>query len=73
MPITIDELLKIVEQENQGNDYCVDGILYCYKCDTPKEKRLFWFEWGKSPIKCSCEKAREQDKLRIEYIRTHKK
>lgn len=43
---------------NEG-DYIVDGLLYCYKCNTPKQCRIELFGEVRTPYcLCRCEKER---------------
>lgn len=48
-------VMAIVEtEENKGDDYMVDGLLFCGKCHTPKQVRLTVF--GKETVlNCVCE------------------
>ena len=80
MPLTFEQFIQRVNNnprnsqlDEEAVDYLQNGFLYCGKCHTPKEKRLYWFDWGKTPIKCACEKAKEREKLHREYILTHKR
>lgn len=62
-----------------GEDYIKDGLLYCGKCNTPKQIKIEWFQ-GKDRIVnclCNCEaeakkiEEREQRLKEIEWQREH--
>lgn len=79
LPIEASEELKEVHE----GDYFRDGLLYCGKCHTARQKRIsFPLSWGGEKIVwmlCECEtKKRDQEKahqrykeqmLRIEHVR----
>lgn len=56
---------------NEG-DYIVDGLLYCHKCNTPKQVRITLFDMVRTPFcLCKCEaerkKAEEEEQKRVEF------
>lgn len=49
---------------NEG-DYIVDGLLYCVKCHTPKQTRVYLFGVEKTPMclcKCEAEKRKAEER-----------
>ena len=57
----------------QEGDYLVDGLLYCHKCNTPKQCRVELFGKIRTPMclcKCAAEKrdAEEAHRKRIEKM-----
>lgn len=57
----------------QEGDYIVDGLLYCHKCNTPKQCRVELFGKIRTPMclcKCEVEKqeAEEAERKRIERM-----
>ena len=57
----------------EEGDYLVDGLLYCHKCNTPKQCRVEIFGMIKTPMclcKCAVEKreAEEAQRKRIEKM-----
>lgn len=47
-------IVEVEEKKNKGDDYMVDGLLFCSKCHTPKQVRLTVF--GKETVlNCICE------------------
>lgn len=70
----IDGLEKKAAEEikaEQG-DYIVDGLLYCHKCNTPKQTRVTIFDKVRTPMclcKCEVEKRdrEEAERKRIEF------
>ena len=65
----IDEIEKsasISIKAEQG-DYIVDGLLYCHKCDTPKQCRVTIFGAERTPpclCKCGAERRDRENRLR---------
>lgn len=56
----------------EAGDYVVDGILYCHKCNTPKQKKLDFWGGQIVTIMCKCEEAEieaEKQRERIQRIR----
>lgn len=64
------------EQEHDANDYVKDGLLYCHKCNTPKQvKKEILGRTRILPCLCKCEaaemkrkEAEEQKKKTLERI-----
>jgi DNA replication protein DnaC len=64
---------QLVRQSNsndtkEAKDYELDGILYCHKCNTPKQKKLFFLGGRIVNIKCECEISEEKAKQQREHI-----
>lgn len=58
----------------EEGDYLVDGLLYCHKCNTPKQVRLEIFDEIRTPMclcKCAAEKraAEDEERKRIEFLK----
>ena len=75
-------LKKVIEEANAGQvkskeDYQKDGILYCGKCNTPKQMWLqddFLDEIMKVPVMCKCrEKELAEEKAKAEEEERKKK
>lgn len=63
---------KIIRAEE--GDYIVDGLLYCHKCNTPKQCRVELFGEIRTPMcLCKCEQEKrdeeEQERKRQEMLR----
>lgn len=57
----------------EQGDYIVDGLLYCHKCNTPKQCRVTLFGVERTPpCLCKCEferrKAEEEERKRAEFL-----
>lgn len=68
----IEERAKQAIQPEEG-DYLVDGLLYCHKCNTPKQCRVELFGKVRTPMclcKCEAEKRdrEEAERKRIERM-----
>lgn len=51
----------------EQGDYIVDGLLYCHKCNTPKQCRVKLFGAERTPpclCECETERRNEEDRLR---------
>lgn len=62
----------------EQGDYEIDGLLYCHKCNTPKQTRIELFGIIRTPMcLCKCEIERrereEAERKRIEFLETVKK
>ena len=49
------------------NDYEVDGILHCYKCNTPKEC-IVTFYWGDRKERCLCKCYEKRGSAKLDEI-----
>lgn len=57
-------------KKNDGDYIGKDGLLYCGKCNTPKQTRIEVFGVEKTPMcLCKCEKKRMDDETRTERLR----
>lgn len=63
----IEAKAKSTAKPEQG-DYIVDGLLYCHKCNTPKQCRVVMFKQEMTPYcLCKCESERlEKEKIEKE-------
>lgn len=51
----------------EQGDYIIDGLLYCHKCNTPKQCRVKLFGVERTPpclCECETERRNEEDRLR---------
>ena len=64
----VEEIANVPYREN-GDYVGADGLLYCGKCGTRKERRIEWFGQGtrKVPVMCKCRE--EQQRLQKERDR----
>lgn len=76
MEKALDRLVAASKQaiKAEEGDYIVDGLLYCHKCNTPKQTRVFVFGKERTPYclcKCAAEKrdAEEAERKREELKR----
>lgn len=65
MNSAMDKLAEIAEQNkhvNEGDYIGEDGLLYCGKCHTPKQKRISWFDGTEKVvgIRCACEMEKQK-------------
>lgn len=63
--------------KSEEGDYIVDGLLYCHKCNTPKQCRVELFGSVRTPFclcKCAAEKRdrEEAERKRIEFMKNIK-
>lgn len=64
----IEKSAETIIKANEG-DYIVDGILYCHKCNTPKQVKVEIFGKTRKPFcLCKCE-AEKRDREREEFDR----
>ena len=66
----IEAIANDAIKEEQG-DYFQDGLLYCHKCNTPKQIRIEIFGEIKTP-KCLCKCAAEQRDREAEEMKREK-
>lgn len=64
MTKVIDSIESTAAQEIRADkeDYIKDGLLYCHKCNTPKQARISIFGEIRTPM-CLCDCEREQLKI----------
>lgn len=68
----VNNSAQVIEQHK--SDYIKDGLLHCYKCNTPKQARIQLFGEERTPYclcKCETEKRdrEEQERKKIEFLR----
>lgn len=64
----IETIANNAIKEEQGDYYGEDGLLYCHKCNTPKQVRIEIFGQIRTP-KCLCKCAAEQRDREAEEIK----
>lgn len=60
----VDKIAKRSEQKMVKDDYTVDGLIYCGKCNTPKQCRIMLF--GNVRVigcLCECENRKREDEI----------
>lgn len=63
----LDKIESATEIKAEQGDYLVDGLLYCGKCNTPKQTRIQIFERVRTPFclcKCEVEKREREEEER---------
>lgn len=54
----MDDILSTINGEVDKSDYKTEGLMYCGKCNTPKE---FMIDGVARPIRCECAKKAQED------------
>ena len=70
-------IANIVDNANKNmpiyeKDYVKDGLLHCYKCNTPKQKRQYFACFNDTqtvPVLCECEVKKRDETEHKERVR----